>query len=126
MQFYTKYKLSDRVIRELSALDKVDRLSYLDTNQQIRSFINAGHSLALARAKALQGLYSGEEDDDFPSSPVYQVDPVVASKMSDVLHSELNSRIQNRAEFAKSAQRSDAEVANSAQKSVDEVKEDKP
>lgn len=126
MQFYTKYKLIDRVIRELSPLDKVDRVSYLDTNQQIRSFINAGHSLALARAKALQGLYTGDEEDNFPSSPVYAVDPLVASKMSDVLQTELNSRIQNRAEFAKSAERSVADEANSAHKSPDEVKEGKP
>lgn len=121
MQFYTKYKLKSRNERLYSAIDKVDRLSYLDTNQQIRSFINAGNSLTMARARALQGLYTGSEDDDFPSSPVYPVDPVDAGRMSEVLLNELQSRQVNKSATASEPKRSDGSNADADLKSVTEI-----
>lgn len=121
MHFYSKYDLLAPVERQLSAIDKVDRVSYLDTNQQIRAFVSAGHSLALARAKALQGFYDGDETDDVPASPVFPVDPVDAARMSDVLQDELQARVSQRnSELAKAAERSAAANASDAVKSADE------
>lgn len=96
-QFYTKYTLPERVLREFDGKDNVDRLSYVDTTLAIERFMEAGKILEMNYAN--NGLYHSIDDIEKETSsfmtPVYKDDPLVAKAKFEAFEKELNSVVSD-------------------------------
>lgn len=96
-RFYTKFDMQvtryDGCI--MNPIDAVDRLSYVDTTQQIVKMLNAGANL---RMRNNQGYDS--EDFNAPSMPVYTPDIADAQRRIRSFNDELKYNAAKRsAEF---------------------------
>lgn len=102
-KFYTKFELVPHEVTIYNPVDKVDRLTYVDTTQQITRMLQAGVNLKL---RANQGL-SGE-DFNAPAMPIYSPDVALSQKMINDYKEELKANAEKRsAEYAASVKAAD-------------------
>lgn len=94
MKFYTKYDVPPFKGCEMNPYDAVDRLSYVDTTQQIVSFLKAGVNMRLQRAQ-LMIQESGGAALNAPTTTVYAPDVAEAFAQLHRLQDDLkeNQRI---------------------------------
>lgn len=88
MKFYTKYDIAPYSGVEMNPFDAVDRLSYVDTTQQIVSFLKAGVNMRLQRAQLLIDQDGGAALNA-PSATVYAPDVAEAFAQLHRLQDEL-------------------------------------
>lgn len=88
-KFFTKYDVYPFSGCTMNPYDAVDRLSYMDTTQQIVSMLRAGARLRLRDNDGFKG-----EDFNAPSMPVYTPDIAVAQRMLNSLSDELKANAQ--------------------------------
>lgn len=88
MKFYTKYDVEPYSGVEMNPFDAVDRLSYVDTTQQIVSFLKAGVNMRLRRAQLLIDQDGGAALNA-PSTTVYAPDVAEAFAQLHKLQDEL-------------------------------------
>ena len=74
--FVTKFNIRPAVWPDYNPNDAVDRLTYVDTTQQISRMMQAGANLRMRNAQGLSG-----EDFNAPSTPIYAPDVCEAQKM---------------------------------------------
>lgn len=94
MKFFTKYDVPPFKGVEMNPYDSVDRLTYVDTTQQIVSFLKAGVNMKLRRAQLMVDANGGAALNA-PSATVYAPDVAEAFAQLHKLQDELenNKRI---------------------------------
>lgn len=74
--FRTKFNMTPAVWPSYNPVDAVDRLTYVDTTQQITRMLNAGASMRMRNSQGLKG-----EDFNAPAMPVYAPDISQSTRM---------------------------------------------
>lgn len=86
MTFVTKYTVAPYNGVEMNPYDAVDRLTYVDTTQQIVSFLRAGVNMRLQRS---QTMIDSGADLNAPMTTVYAPDVAEAFAQLHKLQDEL-------------------------------------
>ena len=95
MTFKTRFTVGRAHWPVYNPNDAVDRLTYVDTTQQITRMLQAGANLKLRNNQGLSG-----EDFNSPAMPVYSPDVAISQKMINQYQEELKTNAEKRtAEF---------------------------
>lgn len=85
-KFFTKFNLLPVKHALYNPNDAVDRLTYVDTTQQITRMLQAGVNLKLRNNQGLSG-----EDFNAPAMPVYAPDVAISQRMINTYRDELKA-----------------------------------
>lgn len=90
-RFFSKFNVFRNEHALYNPVDAVDRLTYVDTTQQIARMMQAGVNLKLRSNQGLTG-----EDFNAPSMPVYAPDIALSQKMINCYKEDLKANAVER------------------------------